>query len=86
MQDVFQKPQLWKFIVSTYAFTSTPEMMFGLYLLYYFRVFERQIGSNKYSVSIIDHILLFDQISIINVESCICLIIQYRVVNIRKIC
>ncbi|ONM31298.1 Rhomboid-like protein 20 [Zea mays] len=24
--------------------------MFGLYLLYYFRVFERQIGSNKYSV------------------------------------
>ncbi|MBA0667018.1 hypothetical protein Goarm_000081 [Gossypium armourianum] len=23
--------------------------MFGLYLLYYFRVFERQIGSNKYS-------------------------------------
>ncbi|KMT15195.1 hypothetical protein BVRB_3g063060 [Beta vulgaris subsp. vulgaris] len=48
--DVFQKPQLWKFIVSTYAFTSTPEMMFGLYLLYYFRVFERQIGSNKYSV------------------------------------
>ncbi|GAB4851762.1 Rhomboid-like protein 20 [Ancistrocladus abbreviatus] len=26
--------------------------MFGLYLLYYFRVFERQIGSNKYSVFI----------------------------------
>ncbi|KAL2895860.1 Rhomboid-like protein 20 [Bienertia sinuspersici] len=51
--DIFQKPQLWKIIVSTYAFTSTPEMMFGLYLLYYFRVFERQIGSNKYSVFIL---------------------------------
>ncbi|XP_021744692.1 rhomboid-like protein 20 [Chenopodium quinoa] len=51
--DIFQKPQLWKIIVSTYAFTSTPEMMFGLYLLYYFRVFERQIGSNKYTVFIL---------------------------------
>ena len=29
----------------------TPELLFGHYLLYYFRVFERQIGSNKYSVS-----------------------------------
>lgn len=37
--------------MSTFAFSSTPELMFGLYLLYYFRVFERQIGSNKYSVS-----------------------------------
>lgn len=51
--DIFQKPQLWKIVVSTYAFTSTPEMMFGLYLLYYFRVFERQIGSNKYTVFIL---------------------------------
>ncbi|XP_021862292.1 rhomboid-like protein 20 [Spinacia oleracea] len=51
--DIFQKPLLWKIIVSTYAFTSTPEMMFGLYLLYYFRVFERQIGSNKYTVFIL---------------------------------
>lgn len=46
----FQKPRLWKIIVSMFAFTSTLELMFGLYLLYYFRVFERQIGSNKYSV------------------------------------
>jgi len=29
--------------------------MFGLYLLYYFRVFERQIGSNKYSVFLLVH-------------------------------
>lgn len=52
-QDLFQKPQLWKLIVSMFAFTSTPELLFGLYLLYYFRVFERQIGSNKYSVFIL---------------------------------
>lgn len=34
-----------------FAFSSTPEMIFGAALLYYFRVFERQIGSNKYAVS-----------------------------------
>ena len=39
--------------MSVFAFSSTPELMFGLYLLYYFRVFERQIGSNKYSVGTI---------------------------------
>ncbi|XP_077243530.1 rhomboid-like protein 20 [Tasmannia lanceolata] len=51
-QDLFRKHQLWRLFVSAFAFSSTPELMFGLYLLYYFRVFERQIGSNKYSVFI----------------------------------
>nr|XP_028948534.1 rhomboid-like protein 20 [Malus domestica] len=51
--DIFGKFRLWKLIVSVFAFSSTPELMFGLYLLYYFRVFERQIGSNKYSVFIL---------------------------------
>lgn len=50
-QDIFQKLQIWKLIISVFTFSSTPELLFGLYLLYYFRVFERQIGSNKYSVS-----------------------------------
>ncbi|KAJ8534141.1 hypothetical protein K7X08_007465 [Anisodus acutangulus] len=49
-QDIFQKLQIWKLIISAFTFSSTPELVFGLYLLYYFRVFERQIGSNKYSV------------------------------------
>ncbi|KAJ0797730.1 putative dynamin GTPase [Helianthus annuus] len=50
LKDIWKKLQLWKLIVSVFAFSSTPELMFGAYLLYYFRVFERQIGSNKYSV------------------------------------
>ncbi|MQM16950.1 hypothetical protein Taro_049911, partial [Colocasia esculenta] len=50
-QDIFKKFHLWKLITSVFGFSSTPELIFGLYLLYYFRVFERQIGSNKYSVS-----------------------------------
>ncbi|EXC34972.1 hypothetical protein L484_014699 [Morus notabilis] len=51
--DIFGKFRIWKLVVSVFAFSSTPELMFGLYLLYYFRVFERQIGSNKYSVFIL---------------------------------
>ncbi|KAF9679547.1 hypothetical protein SADUNF_Sadunf06G0026200 [Salix dunnii] len=49
-QDILRNPSLWKLILSVFSFSSTSEMIFGLYLLYYFRVFERQIGSNKYSV------------------------------------
>ncbi|GAB2227915.1 hypothetical protein Droror1_Dr00009744 [Drosera rotundifolia] len=52
-QDIFQKLQLWKLLTSLFAFSSTPELMFGLYLLYYFCIFERQIGSSKYSVFIL---------------------------------
>ncbi|XP_039847080.1 rhomboid-like protein 20 [Panicum virgatum] len=49
-QEIITNFRLWKIFPSVFAFQSTPELMFGLYLLYYFRVFERQIGSNKYSV------------------------------------
>ncbi|XP_019457995.1 PREDICTED: rhomboid-like protein 20 [Lupinus angustifolius] len=56
-QDIFGKFRFWKLIWSIFSFSSTPELMFGLYLLYYFRVFERQIGSNKYSVFIVFSIL-----------------------------
>ena len=51
------KLRFWKLVMSVFAFSSTPELLFGLFLLYYFRVFERQIGSNKYSVSFIQFIL-----------------------------
>ncbi|XP_061364807.1 rhomboid-like protein 20 isoform X2 [Gastrolobium bilobum] len=57
-QDIFGKFHIWKLIMSIFSFSSTPELMFGLYLLYYFRLFERQIGSNKYSVFIVFSILI----------------------------
>ncbi|XP_054790103.1 rhomboid-like protein 20 [Prosopis cineraria] len=66
-QDIFGKLRLWKLIMSIFAFSSTPESMFGLFLLYYFRVFERQIGSNKYSVFITFSMLislLFEVLSV----------------------
>ncbi|EEC71667.1 hypothetical protein OsI_04130 [Oryza sativa Indica Group] len=53
MQNVYGKLRIWKLITSLFAFSSTPELIFGAALLYYFRVFERQIGSNKYSVFIV---------------------------------
>lgn len=51
MQSVYEKLSVWRLITSLFAFSSTPELIFGAALLYYFRVFERQIGSNKYAVS-----------------------------------
>uniref|UniRef100_A0A0E0HPW2 UBA domain-containing protein n=1 Tax=Oryza nivara TaxID=4536 RepID=A0A0E0HPW2_ORYNI len=51
--NVYGKLRIWKLITSLFAFSSTPELIFGAALLYYFRVFERQIGSNKYSVFIV---------------------------------
>ncbi|KAH7845279.1 hypothetical protein Vadar_000287 [Vaccinium darrowii] len=57
-QDIFKNLQLWKFVVSNFAFSSTPELIFGVYLLYYFRVFERQIGSNKFSVFVMFSIIV----------------------------
>ena len=50
LQKVVQKLQLWRLVTAPFVFSSTPELLFGLYLLYFFRVFERQIGSNKYMV------------------------------------
>ncbi|KAJ1691515.1 hypothetical protein LUZ63_015670 [Rhynchospora breviuscula] len=52
-QDLTKNPRVWRIIASGLAFSSTPELLFGLYLLYYFRLFERQIGSNKFSVFIL---------------------------------
>lgn len=52
-EEVFKNIRLWRIVASEFAFSSTPELIFGLYLLYYFRMFERQIGSNKHSVFVL---------------------------------
>ena len=51
MQKLYENLRIWRVIASLFAFSSSPELIFGVALLYYFRVFERQIGSNKYAVS-----------------------------------
>ncbi|XP_072954381.1 rhomboid-like protein 20 [Typha angustifolia] len=57
-QDIYEKLRIWRFVSSVFAFSSTPELIFGLSLLYYFRVFERQIGSNKYLVFIVFSVIV----------------------------
>lgn len=49
-QAIVKKLYLRRIVTSSWIFSSTPELIFGLYLVYFFRVFERQIGSNKYTV------------------------------------
>ncbi|CAI0407759.1 unnamed protein product [Linum tenue] len=51
--DIVGKLRILKLIVSVFVFSSMPELLFGLGLLYYFRVFKWQIGSIKYSVFIL---------------------------------
>nr|ABK24713.1 unknown [Picea sitchensis] len=67
-QGIVRKLHLWRLVTSAFVFSSTPELMFGLCLLYYFRVFERQIGSNKYSVFVLFSVIFttfFELISLV---------------------
>ncbi|KAL3698234.1 hypothetical protein R1sor_012310 [Riccia sorocarpa] len=52
-QAIFRKLQLWRLITSNFIVSTSPELIFGLYLIYFFRVFERQLGSNKYTVFVL---------------------------------
>jgi membrane associated rhomboid family serine protease len=52
-QAIVKKYQFWRILTSPCVFASTPELVFGLFLIYYFRIFERQIGSNKYTVCLL---------------------------------
>nr|CAD1833813.1 unnamed protein product [Ananas comosus var. bracteatus] len=64
-QDIIKNFQLWRIFASVFAFSSTPELLFGVYLLYYFRVFERQMGSNKYSVFVLFSLIVSSLFEII---------------------
>lgn len=57
-QVIFRGWQLWRLFPASVAFHSLPELLFGLYLIYFFRLFERQLGSNKFSVSRIASLFL----------------------------
>eukprot|EP00850_Spirogloea_muscicola_P013098 SM000087S23380 [mRNA] locus=s87:371640:378474:- [translate_table: standard] len=47
---IFVRKELWRLPAASLVFSSTPETFVGLYLVYFFRVFERQLGSNKYAL------------------------------------
>lgn len=43
-----QKMQLWRLFTNHLFFSSAGEALFGMILMYYFRLFERQMGSSKF--------------------------------------
>jgi membrane associated rhomboid family serine protease len=47
-----QSMQLWRLFTHHFVFNSMGETIFGLILLYQFRLFERQMGSKKFGVSL----------------------------------
>eukprot|EP01095_Lingulamoeba_sp_RSL-Kostka_P001694 TRINITY_DN1247_c0_g1_i1.p1 TRINITY_DN1247_c0_g1~~TRINITY_DN1247_c0_g1_i1.p1 ORF type:complete len:373 (-),score=86.92 TRINITY_DN1247_c0_g1_i1:18-1136(-) len=47
---IFPSFQIWRLFTSNFCFTTMSEFFFGMMLLYTFRMFERQMGSGKFSV------------------------------------
>lgn len=46
--SVFGRWELWKILLNKVAFTDPKDMVCGLLLLYYFRIFERRYGTRKF--------------------------------------
>jgi len=49
LSSVFTEHQFWRLLTYHFAFTSSAELLFGLILLYFFRLFERQMGTPKFA-------------------------------------
>jgi len=48
LASIIYRYQPWRLITTHFFFTSPGELLFGLILIYYFRLFERQMGSAKF--------------------------------------
>lgn len=49
LPDVTHNLQLWRLLTHNFVFTTPGELIFGIVLLYYFRQFERQMGSARFA-------------------------------------
>ena len=47
---VTSKLQLWRFLTCHLGFSTPPDFLLGMFILYAFRIFERQFGSKKFAV------------------------------------
>lgn len=52
-EAIFREKEMWRLITSHVVFKTMPEIFIGGFLLYSFRTFERQIGSNKHTVFVL---------------------------------
>jgi len=48
LTGLIENLQIYRFCTSQFVFSHTGEMLFGMFLLYFFRLFERQMGSSKF--------------------------------------
>lgn len=49
MDAVIKHGQLWRLATHNFVFSTPGELLFGVVLLYYFRQFERQMGSSRFA-------------------------------------
>lgn len=49
MDSVIEGKQVWRLLTHNFVFTTPGELLFGIVLLYFFRQFERQLGSSRYA-------------------------------------
>lgn len=49
LAEAFGNYQLWRLVTHHFVFSTPGELLFGVVLLYYFRQFERQMGSAKFA-------------------------------------
>lgn len=49
LPEVVSHVQLWRLVTHNFVFTTPGELLFGVVLLYFFRQFERQMGSSRYA-------------------------------------
>lgn len=49
LPEVTSNLQIWRLLTHNFVFTTPGELLFGVFLLYFFRQFERQMGSSRYA-------------------------------------
>lgn len=49
LSDAIHNLHLWRLFTHNFVFTTPGELIFGIVLLYYFRQFERQMGSSRFA-------------------------------------
>lgn len=49
LPEIINNLQLWRLFTHNFVFTTPGELLFGVVLLYFFRQFERQMGSSRYA-------------------------------------
>jgi hypothetical protein len=53
LSEIISKHQWWRLFSNVWFLTTPGEMLFGILLIYYFRMFERQMGTPRFAVRLV---------------------------------